>query len=155
VHGPLTGDKCQRCAIPDVEIPQFLRRLPDAVAVDAMVLGTGFTRVTADGVEHIPHERVTPVTTDHEPMPPDAKPAVSLFDDDEDDVVEVLVGTVINVIDVASDKPRRPATTPDAAPPNEKTDRKTYLREYMRARRQREREEAQRVVEAGTGATDQ
>jgi hypothetical protein len=50
---------------------------------------------------------------------------------------------------------RHPPVSKADAPSNEKTDRKTYLREYMRARRQREREEAQRVVEAGTGATDQ
>lgn len=43
----------------------------------------------------------------------------------------------------------------DDARPHNKTDRKAYLREYMRARRQREREEKQRAAEAGMGAADQ
>jgi hypothetical protein len=77
--------------------------------------------------------------TDQEQAP---SPAVSLFDD-EDDVVETLAPV------------GKPTTKPDAPPPKGKTDRKTYMREYIKARRQREREDKQRAADAGTGATDQ
>lgn len=163
-----------------------VQRLPDAVAVDAMVLGTGFTKVTTDGGEHVPYEHVMPLpplkmegypmvndphggimipddhplavaayngwpnhtkeeaaaavkeyatreTTNQVPMPPTSQPTVSLFDED---------------VTAAG-------AEPPTAPAKGKTDRKAYMREYIAARRQREREDKQRAAEAGTGATDQ
>lgn len=73
-----------------------------------------------------------------------------------------IVGNIINVADAVKNEmvvslfDEDVVTTGSDEPTDAgKTDRKTYLREYMRARRQREREEKQRAAEAGTGATDQ
>lgn len=131
-----------------------VQRLPDAVAVEAMVLGTGFTKVTAEGVEHIPH---AVAVIENDTLPAGTVQMRTAGNE--------IVGTIINVTDTTNDKPTVSLFDEDAiaaasdeptdASPAAKTDRKAYLRDYMRARRNRERENKLRATEAGTGATDQ